>query len=263
MDVTQIYATAAGGFFLAFIVVNVLSRSVREWISLFTSKHLTYPYFLRRHRLLGPWSRSGVLVQLTYITINAFCLAFRVSTLSKAGLRAGNLSLANMIPLFAGPHLSFLADVLGFRLDTYCRVHRSAGSMSFALLLFHVLVVAAQRTSSSVGVPQHLYGVIVRPPRCSRCSTLTECRQDRRCVCSCYSPIPSCADLPTKSFFGRTKHWRCCPPTRRGVICRQTRCFPACTSTSPLGYFFPRLSSNASASCGEMGPSATVAPKPS
>ena len=73
-----------------------------------------------------------------------------------------------MIPLFAGPHLSFLADVLGFRLGTYRLVHRSAGVMSFALLLFHILVVAVERTSFPLEISEHLYGVIVSPRRCSR-----------------------------------------------------------------------------------------------
>ncbi len=163
MDVIQIYATAAGGFFFVFIIVNLLSHTVRfrEKISLLTFKHLTYSYFLNRHRLLGPWSRTDVLVQLIYITINVFCLSFRVSTISKAGLQAGNLSLVNMIPLFAGTHLSFLADLLGFPLNSYRRVHRSAGLMVFALILFHVLVVVANRTTFSLKVPEHLFGLIV------------------------------------------------------------------------------------------------------
>jgi len=262
MDIPQIYATAAGGFFLVFVLINLLSRRVRERIALFVSKHLTYPYFLHRHRLLGPWTRSGALVQLIYIALSAFCLGFRVPTLSEAGLRAGNLSLANMIPLFAGPHLSFLADMLGFRLGTYRRIHRSAGLMSFALLLFHILIVAVQRTSFSLRIPEHLYGMIVCPRCHSRYVALTACRQDRRCVCSCYSPIPSCADPPTKSFFARIKHWPCFPPTRCGVICRRTRCFPACTSTSQSGYFSLRRWSNASASYGGTGLSATVALEP-
>jgi Ferric reductase like transmembrane component len=88
-------------------------------------------------------------------------LAFEFSTISKAGLQAGNLSLVNMIPLFAGAHLSFLADLLGLPLDAYRRVHRSAGLMTFALILFHVLVVVANRTSFSLGVPEHLFGLIV------------------------------------------------------------------------------------------------------
>jgi len=262
MDVPQIYATAAGGFSLVLILVNFLSPTVRERITLFTSKHLTYPYFVHRHRLIGPWTRSGVLVQLLYIALNAFCLGFRSSTLSRAGLRAGNLSLANMIPVFAGPHLSFLADILGFRLGAYRYVHRSAGLMSFALLLFHVLVVVIQRTSISVGVPEHLYGIIVGPCCRSRCLVLTVYRQDRRCVCSCYSPIPCCVDLPTKSFFVRTKYWLGFLPTRPGVICRQTRFFPVCISTSPWAYSCLRLSCKASVFVGEMGPSAIIAPKP-
>ena len=141
MDIPQIYATAAGGFFLIFILIKFLSRTIRERIALFTFKHLTYSYFLHRHRFLGSWTRSAILVQLIYIALNAFCLGFRAFTLSKAGFRVGNLSWTNMISLFAGPHLSFLADILGFCLGTYRRVHRSAGVMSFALLLFHALVV--------------------------------------------------------------------------------------------------------------------------
>lgn len=59
---------------------------------------------------------QGIIQErLYYIALNVFCLAFRVPTLSKAGLRAGNLSLANMIPLFAGAHLSFLADAFTVR----------------------------------------------------------------------------------------------------------------------------------------------------
>ena len=165
-NIPQIYATAAGGFFLVFILVNFLSQTIREKIALFTFKHLTYPYFIHRHRLLGPCTWTGILVQLIYIALNVFCLDFRVPTLPKAGLRAGNLSLTNMIPLLIGPHLSFVADILGFRLGIYRRVHRSACVMSFALLPFHVLIVAFQQTSRSLRIPEHLYRTIVCPRRC-------------------------------------------------------------------------------------------------
>jgi hypothetical protein len=66
-----------------------------------------------------------------------------------------------MIPLFAGAHLSFLADLLGFPLDSYRRVYRLAGLMAFALNLFHVLVVVANRATFSLKVPEHLFGLIV------------------------------------------------------------------------------------------------------
>ena len=44
-----------------------------------------------------------------------------------------------MIPLFAGLHHGFLADLFGISLDMYRRIHRSAGLMSFFLALFYVL----------------------------------------------------------------------------------------------------------------------------
>src|SRR5258705_6552614 len=137
MDITQIYAAAIGGVFFIPMLFNLLPHitPLIVHLSLFTSKHLTYPYLIRRHQFLGPWSPADGLVQLVYITVNVFCFSFRVSTISEAGLRAGTLSLINTIPLFAGPHLSFLADLLGVSLRTYRHVHRSTGLMSFALIL--------------------------------------------------------------------------------------------------------------------------------
>ncbi len=163
MNVTQIYATAAGDFFFVFIIVNLLPHTVRfrKKISLLTFKHLTYSYFLNRHRLLSPWSRIDVLIQLIYITINVFCLSFRVFMISKADLQAENLSLVNMISLFADTHLSFLTDLLDFSLNSYRRVHRSARLMMFALILFHVLVVVINRTTFSLKVSEHLFELIV------------------------------------------------------------------------------------------------------
>ncbi len=163
MNVTQIYATVANDFFFVFIIVNLLFRTVwfREKISLFTFKHLTYLYFLNRHRLLNSWSRINVLIQLIYITINVFCLSFRVFTISKTDLQVENLSLVNMISLFADAHFSFLTDLLEFSLNSYRRVHRSTRLMTFALNLFHVLVIVINRTTFSLKVSKHLFELIV------------------------------------------------------------------------------------------------------
>ncbi len=103
-----------------------------------------------------------ILIQVVYLTINIFCLSFRVSDVAKAGTRAGTLSLVNMIPLFAGPSFGFLADRLGVPLKVYRRAHRSAGFMTFTLVLLHVLAVVSQG-SFSLGQPQHLFAVIVSP----------------------------------------------------------------------------------------------------
>jgi hypothetical protein len=35
-------------------------------------KHFTYPYLLHQHRILGPWTRGGVAIQLMYLAVNLF-----------------------------------------------------------------------------------------------------------------------------------------------------------------------------------------------
>lgn len=93
--------------------------------------------------------------------MNAFYVGFKVQDIQMAGLRAANLSLINMITLFAGPYLNFLADILGVSLNTYQRVYRSVGIMSFVLLLFHVLTVIASRNSFPLRIAENMWGIIV------------------------------------------------------------------------------------------------------
>ncbi|PVH67378.1 hypothetical protein DL98DRAFT_643971, partial [Cadophora sp. DSE1049] len=94
-----------------------------------------------------------------YIAGNSFCLGFRAD-IAKAGVRAGNLSLINMIPLFSGPHLGSLADLLGISLSTFRLMHRSAGIMSCSLVLFHVLAVFVSHTAFSLRGIANLSAVV-------------------------------------------------------------------------------------------------------
>jgi hypothetical protein len=66
-----------------------------------------------------------------------------------------------MIPVFAGPYLGFLVDLLGLSMSTYQHLHYSAGVMSCGLTLFHVLVAAASQQSFGLDLPQNLFVVIV------------------------------------------------------------------------------------------------------
>lgn len=71
------------------------------------------------------------------------------------------LSLINMVPLFAGFHLSFLADLLGVSVSMYQHIHSSVGLMSFFLVLFHVLVAVTSGISFSLATGQDLFALIV------------------------------------------------------------------------------------------------------
>ena len=162
MDLTAKYSLAAGGIFSLLLLAQLIPRIARLFggVSIFVSKHVIFPYILKRHEVVGPWTRATVAVHLIYIAANVFCLGFHTSSVSKAGLRAETLSLINIVPLFAGPHLSFLADVLGFSLDSLHRIHRSAGWMSFSLAVFYVSTVVAAGDPFPLSQPQNLFGLI-------------------------------------------------------------------------------------------------------
>lgn len=166
MDPPAKYSLAAGGvLFLLFLIqltphLAKLFKGVAIWIL----KHFIYPNAIDRHRLVGPWTRAIVALHLVYIALNIFCLGFQVSSASKAGLRAGTLSLINMVPLFAGPHLGFLADMLGLSLISFHRIHRSAGWMSFAMALFHVATVIVSGASFDLSQLANIFTLVASKP---------------------------------------------------------------------------------------------------
>jgi hypothetical protein len=90
-----------------------------------------------------------------------FCIGFKAPSIYTASLRAADLSLINLIPAVAGPHLSFLADIFGLSLTTYRRVHRSFGIMSCFLLSLHVFTMIANRTQFPLHLAENLWGLIV------------------------------------------------------------------------------------------------------
>ena len=163
MNVPQVYAIAAGGVFVLLLIFKSGSAVQQgcHALAVFVAKHLTYPFLIRRRRLLGPSSRADVLLQVVYLTINIFCLTFRVSSVKEAGARAGTLAMINMAPLFFGFHLSFLADILGISLSNFRRIHRMMGWMSLLLGLVHALVVVHGDPSFLRDMPKNLYAVIV------------------------------------------------------------------------------------------------------
>jgi hypothetical protein len=161
MEITRVYAVVVGGIAAAFLSMTLISL-LAPYVFLQISKQFVFLYVLDRHALIGPWSAADVLLQVIYLTANLFCISFRVANLSEAGLRAGTLSLINLGPLLSGPHLDFLADLLGLPLKAYRCVHRSAGLVAFALAVFHVLAAAATKSSTFQIVSLHPFVIIVR-----------------------------------------------------------------------------------------------------
>jgi hypothetical protein len=136
MDLPAKYSLTAGGIFSLLLLAQLIPRTAMPFkgISLSIPEHVIYPYALERHRSVGSSRSTFGLYR------GVFCLGYQAASVSKAGLRTGTLSLISMVPLFAGPHLGFLADILGLSLNSLLRIHRSAGWMSFFLALFHVFI---------------------------------------------------------------------------------------------------------------------------
>lgn len=163
MDETQIYALVLGGLFASLVVARLLSWLYQDFLRYKTwlLRLLVYPYLMRRHRLAGPWTRAQVIGYLLYLIANIFSASFRVSSITAAESRTGILSLVNVVPLFFGLHLGFLADLLGISLRTYHWIHSAAASMSMALATTHVILHAVIHGSVSLRARTQLYGVIV------------------------------------------------------------------------------------------------------
>jgi len=163
MNITQVYAVAAGSFFLCLVLFRIRHyvNSFLKAVHLQASQYLIYPQLIHRQRYLDPWSWADGLLQLSYIAVNMFCIGFKAPSIYTASLRAADLSLINLIPAVAGPHLSFLADIFGLSLTTYRRVHRSFGIMSSFLLSLHVFTMIANRTHFPLHLAENLWGLIV------------------------------------------------------------------------------------------------------
>jgi hypothetical protein len=180
MDITLAYAIGFGAMFGMMILIRPIYRltqivcpivlevrnlratiAIARYLSRLVSGHFTFPTVLRRGKYIDRWSRTDVLLLLAYFGANVSCILVRFPGISEAGLRAGMLSLINMILLFAGPHLSFLADVLGVSIRTCRRLHIFAGLVSIVLAMFHAIVGAATKGKFSLEISRNLWALTV------------------------------------------------------------------------------------------------------
>lgn len=149
--VTTRYAICLAGMIVGLALMNVLSRAekARRKLAHLLEKHLVYRLSVHRHSLFGPWNAVSLLAPTVYLGINVFFLTFRPSTLLA---RSGNLTLLNMLSLFAGPCLDFTADILAIPFQHYAAIHRWQGRTATMLLAAHV-VIAMQNDRSQLQTP--------------------------------------------------------------------------------------------------------------
>lgn len=165
MEVIEIYAITLGCILFLVVLGRFLARFI-PWstISLFFSRHFVYPYLIRRYYFLGPWTRLGTFMHLSYVSIIAFILLFKSDSTHTLGRRAGSLALINLVFLVTSFSLSRTADLLGISLKTSRHAHRAVGWIVFILIVLHVSITLIIETEAPADAPKRLFGIIVGFP---------------------------------------------------------------------------------------------------
>jgi hypothetical protein len=163
MDILSIYAITAGGVFVTLFLISVLPYwyQLAKNIEVYISQYLIFPFFLRRHRFVGPWTRGAVLIHLLYTGFNLFCLCFGVSSPTEFADRSGTLAVVNMVVLFATGHVSFCSDILSIARHTCLQIHRGTAWMVSGLLVLHVVLISTIPRGFSLDRTSNLFALIV------------------------------------------------------------------------------------------------------
>ena len=169
MDLAKIYAVFVGGFFAILTTIQFVAQLVQAIRShgLILFRQFVYPVFVRRHYILGPWARYGSATRLLYLGLNAFCAIYKISSRAEASLRTGQLSLINLMPLYFGLHLGFLADVLGISSDSCRALHATTGIVTAITSFLHVILSTTHATSDKLQKSRRVFGLVVSRKRIS------------------------------------------------------------------------------------------------
>ena len=117
--------------------------------------------FLRKNDLIRHWTIQQALIFCAYFSANLVCVFVRYPGLLEAGIRSGRLALINLIILYAGPHLGFLADAANVTMSTYHHVHSAVSFTVFALAVFHSVTASLHKQNDTFASPQLLFGLTV------------------------------------------------------------------------------------------------------
>ncbi|KXX74511.1 Ferric reductase transmembrane component 3 [Madurella mycetomatis] len=162
MELTQEYAMALGAAFLVLLLVNFrrVVRSLLHSLQLLLSR-VSYIRVLPRFTHLGPWHLNTALLFAIFLSANVYLTLFDgfKTFPARAGARAANLALINLVPAIAGPSQSFLASVFGLSLKTFQKIHRSLALVSFLLLSFHVGAALVDRPAFSLKVMRNIWAL--------------------------------------------------------------------------------------------------------
>lgn len=124
-------------------------------------EQLTYRIAIRERSCNSSWSLMRLLLCLFFVGANICCVLVKSLSLADAAARCGELALCNMLLLYTGPSLSFVAHLLHIRLYSFQSIHSIAGIVVVLLTAFHSAAGAISKGDFPLNEGSNLWAFIV------------------------------------------------------------------------------------------------------
>ena len=138
-------------------IFSRLGRRISQW----AVRCLAYRGPFRRGSSVDILTWAHFLVFILYLTSNLSCTIIGAVDVAEACLRAGRLAFINLLILYVGPCLDFIASVLRLRLRVQRRIHASVGYVVAILSTVHAVGAFSRHGWSAVDQEYNLYAALV------------------------------------------------------------------------------------------------------
>ncbi|KAJ9129698.1 hypothetical protein NKR23_g12482 [Pleurostoma richardsiae] len=152
-SVALVYVCSIAGILLLII-------SVAYFLALKSSLRRSRPFNAVRYFRIGTWNLIDILAVLAYLVLNVVAVYSTSATTRDFGLRAADLSLINMIWLYANPYIDLTTSVLGISLRRTHRWHATIGIVAFVLLLTHLVIFDTSRAPFDLDISRNAGGLV-------------------------------------------------------------------------------------------------------
>lgn len=142
------------------VLVHLIKRFPKNHIKSFLLRNIVYPFLYRRFPFLAPITRLRALGLVIYTSVTVYLNLKGVQTGTQASIRAGWLSVTNLIPLFVSGRVAMAANALGLSLREVFAVHTATGFMVVVQAITHVSL-ELRNSRLRLDKPVPFYGFLV------------------------------------------------------------------------------------------------------
>lgn len=159
MQLSKVYALTIT-ILIFFFLLSPIILYIRHLFRLYIRSYLKFAWI---YLSIGYSQYFGIyiLLQLTYIGINLFFLLFRTQSLRIASIKAAQLAVINLIPLYLSPSLTLVSYTTGVSSKTIRYIHICCSIVITGLLCFHCVATIFSGLSFPIKEACNRWGLIV------------------------------------------------------------------------------------------------------